>query len=271
MRLAYLDRAAYRRKNNPDFVAALRQQFGDFYLLPEGGSNDLGARGCAEIPKEIDPDFDVICCPCGTGGTLAGIAARISPPITGPAAVATPTMAPRNPNAWPRSAPPNNSWISPEFWGSSMPPATPWRSRAAVSSPVVGAAPDRALVARKADRAKRNIRRRPQGVAQPAGRHQREGESVAGHDPLDAGGRGAQVAFDRWQGHVDDADVQQGHEGRDQADRQRPPPSGQRRSLADQAVGRGPTDRMVLVVRCRGHGARFVHRAARVCPASGHR
>jgi 1-aminocyclopropane-1-carboxylate deaminase len=77
MRLVYLDRAAYRRKNDSEIVAALRQQFGDFYLLPEGGSNDLGARGCAEIPEEIDPDFDVICCPCGTGGTLAGIAAGL--------------------------------------------------------------------------------------------------------------------------------------------------------------------------------------------------
>jgi 1-aminocyclopropane-1-carboxylate deaminase len=77
MRLTYLDRAAYRRKNDPEIVAALRQQFGDFYLLPEGGSNDLAVRGCAEIPQEIDRDFDVICCPCGTGGTLAGIAAGL--------------------------------------------------------------------------------------------------------------------------------------------------------------------------------------------------
>jgi len=77
MRLTYLDRAAYRRKNDPEIVTALRQQFGDFYLLPEGGSNDLAARGCAEIPQEIDRDFDVICCPCGTGGTLAGIAAGL--------------------------------------------------------------------------------------------------------------------------------------------------------------------------------------------------
>jgi len=77
MRLSYIDRAAYRRKNDPEIVAALRQQFGDFYLLPEGGSNDLAVRGCAEVPQEIDLDFDVICCPCGTGGTLAGIAAGL--------------------------------------------------------------------------------------------------------------------------------------------------------------------------------------------------
>ncbi len=74
MRLAYLDRATYRRKTDPDVIAALQDQFGDFYLLPEGGSNGLAARGCARIPAEIGVPFDVICCPCGTGGTLAGIA-----------------------------------------------------------------------------------------------------------------------------------------------------------------------------------------------------
>jgi 1-aminocyclopropane-1-carboxylate deaminase len=74
MRLVYLDRATYRRKADPDVIAALHGQFGDFYLLPEGGSNALAARGCARIPAEIAVAFDVICCPCGTGGTLAGIA-----------------------------------------------------------------------------------------------------------------------------------------------------------------------------------------------------
>jgi 1-aminocyclopropane-1-carboxylate deaminase len=77
MRLAYLDRTTYRAKSEPDVVAALRDRFGGFYLIPEGGSNGLAARGCAEIPAEIDRPFDVICCPCGTGGTLAGIAAGL--------------------------------------------------------------------------------------------------------------------------------------------------------------------------------------------------
>jgi 1-aminocyclopropane-1-carboxylate deaminase/D-cysteine desulfhydrase-like pyridoxal-dependent ACC family enzyme len=89
MRLMYLDRATYRNKASPDVVAALRERFGRFYLLPEGGSNELAARGCAEIPAEVGRDFrrdfgavpaevgrafTVICCPCATGGTLAGIA-----------------------------------------------------------------------------------------------------------------------------------------------------------------------------------------------------
>ena len=74
MRLTYLDRTAYRGKMSPDVVDGLRERFGSFYLLPEGGSNELAARGCAEIPAEIGQPFDLICCPCGTGGTLAGLA-----------------------------------------------------------------------------------------------------------------------------------------------------------------------------------------------------
>jgi 1-aminocyclopropane-1-carboxylate deaminase len=63
MRLTYLDRAAYRRKMDPDVIAALHDRFGDFYLLPEGGSNGLAVRGCTRIPAEIAEPFDVICWP----------------------------------------------------------------------------------------------------------------------------------------------------------------------------------------------------------------
>jgi 1-aminocyclopropane-1-carboxylate deaminase len=79
MRLAYLDRAPYREKMSPDVIAMLHRRFGDFYLLPEGGSNADALQGCAEIPGEIDRRFDLACCPCGTGGTLAGLAQGLGP------------------------------------------------------------------------------------------------------------------------------------------------------------------------------------------------
>ena len=79
MRLVYLDRATYRRKMSPAVIAALRGRFGDFCLLPEGGSNAVALRGCAEIAAEIGRPFDLICCPCGTGGTLAGLAHGLRP------------------------------------------------------------------------------------------------------------------------------------------------------------------------------------------------
>ncbi|MGZ3865384.1 MAG: 1-aminocyclopropane-1-carboxylate deaminase/D-cysteine desulfhydrase, partial [Bacteroidia bacterium] len=48
-------------------------KFGDFYLLPEGGSNEAAVKGCREIVDLINIDFNLICCPVGSGGTLAGI------------------------------------------------------------------------------------------------------------------------------------------------------------------------------------------------------
>lgn len=83
MRLIYLDRAAYRRKGTAEVLGRLHAEFGACYVLPEGGSNALAVRGCAEIPNEIAAQMagqcDLICCPCGTGGTLAGIAAGLRP------------------------------------------------------------------------------------------------------------------------------------------------------------------------------------------------
>jgi 1-aminocyclopropane-1-carboxylate deaminase len=80
MHLTYLDRASYRHKTEPGMLAGLRDRFGEFYLLPEGGSNALAARGCAEVTAELSGQvaFDVLCVPCGTGGTLAGVAAGLA-------------------------------------------------------------------------------------------------------------------------------------------------------------------------------------------------
>jgi 1-aminocyclopropane-1-carboxylate deaminase len=77
MDLHYIDRESYRNKRNNDFIEKLHQQFGDFYLVPEGGSNAYAVQGCAEIVAEIDTAYDYICCACGTGGTIAGIIAGL--------------------------------------------------------------------------------------------------------------------------------------------------------------------------------------------------
>lgn len=73
MHLHYMDRATYRRKLEPNIIKLLKQQYGDCYLIPEGGTNVLAIRGCEEIVDEIDTDFDYLCCPVGTGGTVAGL------------------------------------------------------------------------------------------------------------------------------------------------------------------------------------------------------
>jgi len=73
MKLHYLSRENYRNRNEPELIESLKREFGKFYLLPEGGTNLLALKGCAEIIDEIDMEYDMICVSVGTGGTLAGI------------------------------------------------------------------------------------------------------------------------------------------------------------------------------------------------------
>jgi 1-aminocyclopropane-1-carboxylate deaminase len=74
MELHFIDRDEYRSKNDENFLQKLKAEFHDPYIIPEGGANVQGAMGCAEIIAEIDIPFDYICCACGTGTTLAGLA-----------------------------------------------------------------------------------------------------------------------------------------------------------------------------------------------------
>ncbi len=75
MKLHYVSRSEYRNKTESDFLENLKNRFGDFYHIPEGGSNALAVEGCMEIKESIDQNYQVICSPVGTGGTLAGLIA----------------------------------------------------------------------------------------------------------------------------------------------------------------------------------------------------
>ncbi|MEP7128682.1 MAG: pyridoxal-phosphate dependent enzyme [Chitinophagales bacterium] len=75
MMLQFISREDYRQKENDDFIEKLRHEFGNFYLLPEGGTNTLAVKGCKEIVDEISIPYDYICTAVGTGGTLAGLIA----------------------------------------------------------------------------------------------------------------------------------------------------------------------------------------------------
>jgi len=69
----FVSRENYRKKNSEEFFNQLKSKYGDFYLLPEGGTNELAIKGCEEILNKEDDDFDYICCAVGTGGTISGI------------------------------------------------------------------------------------------------------------------------------------------------------------------------------------------------------
>ena len=73
MRFKFVTRAAYKLKETPSFLQELETEFGDCYLVPEGGTNALAIKGCEEILNTKDSDFDYISTCVGTGGTLTGI------------------------------------------------------------------------------------------------------------------------------------------------------------------------------------------------------
>lgn len=75
MLIRYVKRTDYRLKTSDVFKDKLRREFGNFFLIPEGGSNPLAVRGCAELAEGVlsKIDFDYLFLPIGTGGTLAGI------------------------------------------------------------------------------------------------------------------------------------------------------------------------------------------------------
>lgn len=79
MQFNFVTRTQYREKNNETFLADLKEKYGDFYLIPEGGTNDLAVKGCEEILTTEDNMFDFICCAVGTGGTISGIINSLQP------------------------------------------------------------------------------------------------------------------------------------------------------------------------------------------------
>jgi 1-aminocyclopropane-1-carboxylate deaminase len=77
MQLVYLSRETYRQKHTRELQEDLKQSFGEIFIIPEGGSNLNGVRGCTEIIRE-STNYDTICLACGTGTTLGGIALSLN-------------------------------------------------------------------------------------------------------------------------------------------------------------------------------------------------
>lgn len=73
MHLHYINRTDYRRKNEEEIIQNLEKEFGDFYLIPEGGTNELAIKGTKEILGELSSGHSHITTSIGTGGTFAGL------------------------------------------------------------------------------------------------------------------------------------------------------------------------------------------------------
>jgi len=78
MQLHFVDRKIYRNKTEPEFLASLKEKFGDYYFIPEGGTNKLAIKGTQEILNIEDEKFSTICSSIGTGGTFTGLYSTLS-------------------------------------------------------------------------------------------------------------------------------------------------------------------------------------------------
>ena len=77
MQLLYIDRQTYRLRNSQTLHQEFYGRFGKVFIIPEGGCNLDGVKGCTEIISQ-EIEFDVACIACGTGTTLAGVALSLN-------------------------------------------------------------------------------------------------------------------------------------------------------------------------------------------------
>ena len=69
MKIEFLSRSEYREKERIPWG----DQYPNFHVVPEGGSNEMGVKGASEIMALIPKDYNYVCLAVGTGGTMAGM------------------------------------------------------------------------------------------------------------------------------------------------------------------------------------------------------
>lgn len=84
MELRFISRDAYRKKTSLSFLETIQKAQPNSYIIPEGGDNTLGQKGCEEIlPDGMNERYNTLCCALGTGTTLSGLAACFHKKIWG--------------------------------------------------------------------------------------------------------------------------------------------------------------------------------------------
>ncbi|MBK9285961.1 MAG: pyridoxal-phosphate dependent enzyme [Sphingobacteriaceae bacterium] len=79
MQFHFVSNADFQNKDQADFIQQLKEKFGDFYLVPEGGNNAEGVKGCMEIMNDELKKYDYVFCASGTGATYSGIKISAAP------------------------------------------------------------------------------------------------------------------------------------------------------------------------------------------------
>ncbi|VAW66411.1 pyridoxal phosphate-dependent deaminase, putative [hydrothermal vent metagenome] len=82
MHLEFVLRKDYRQKTSAEFIENLTQKLGKFYLIPEGGNNSAGIKGCAELLDELEEDYNYICCEVGSATMLSALIQHNKKPHT---------------------------------------------------------------------------------------------------------------------------------------------------------------------------------------------
>lgn len=83
MKLHFVSRTEYRNRYSVEYIEHLKELFGDFYFVPEGGSNRPGYLGASEMLPGDFAEFNYVVMAMGSGGTLGGnlIAASTKPEV----------------------------------------------------------------------------------------------------------------------------------------------------------------------------------------------
>ncbi|WP_157964687.1 1-aminocyclopropane-1-carboxylate deaminase/D-cysteine desulfhydrase [Algibacillus agarilyticus] len=73
--LQFVDRMTYRKRHEQAYLNELATLHPNSLIIPEGGFGPKGAAGLSTLVQEITDNThpDIICCPVGSGTTLAGI------------------------------------------------------------------------------------------------------------------------------------------------------------------------------------------------------
>ena len=71
--LKFITRNEFKLRHEISFLQKLKNEFPGYYFIPEGGSNELGVKGCMDIASFIKNTYDILCVSVGTSTTLKGL------------------------------------------------------------------------------------------------------------------------------------------------------------------------------------------------------
>ncbi|MBS1586577.1 MAG: pyridoxal-phosphate dependent enzyme [Bacteroidetes bacterium] len=73
MQLHFVSREDYARRNDTAWLRSIAAQFGDPFIIPEGGANEQGRLGAEEIARIIPSGYSHVAVSVGSGTTFIGL------------------------------------------------------------------------------------------------------------------------------------------------------------------------------------------------------